>query len=371
MGLRPGEIRATVSLQSILIGTTASPDLLPRAAPPENAMNNPAPPSDRRPFLSLRARLMLALSLVFGVLLLFVHAFVLREFERTTLGRAQDHLRTVLADFSKRIDGDVVASMYTPQGAWVPGSKTRPIYQKNVSWIDDAALADPRLAIRVYNERPGGVLGTLDSANEPAAFPAALERAGLRELTVQSSPEPGAEPALVGAVPVLDSAGRVVCAMAVRFAVGDLYRVIGFWRERSWAVLLGAYAGLLLLFSFISWRFSAPISALAREVQGARDGNYARPLAGLGSGRLRDEVSTLAEVFEDLLSRVQQREQRLQQHIQELRIEIDQAKKERQVEEIVASESFQDLRAKARAMRQRRAEQEQQEQGQEQGTTGG
>jgi CHASE3 domain sensor protein/GAF domain-containing protein len=48
------------------------------------------------------------------------------------------------------------------------------------------------------------------------------------------------------------------------------------------------------------------------------------------------------------------REQQLKQQIQQLRIEIDEAKREKQVSEIVDSDFFQDLRAKARSMRSRR-----------------
>jgi GAF domain-containing protein len=47
------------------------------------------------------------------------------------------------------------------------------------------------------------------------------------------------------------------------------------------------------------------------------------------------------------------REQALRQEIQQLRIEIDAAKREQQVEEIVETDFFRDLQTKAKAMRQR------------------
>jgi hypothetical protein len=47
------------------------------------------------------------------------------------------------------------------------------------------------------------------------------------------------------------------------------------------------------------------------------------------------------------------REQTLHRQIQELRIEIDMAKKERQVAEITESDYFQELREKARGLRSR------------------
>ena len=48
------------------------------------------------------------------------------------------------------------------------------------------------------------------------------------------------------------------------------------------------------------------------------------------------------------------REQNLRQEIRQLRIEIDEAKREKQVREIVETETFQSLQAKAAEMRRRR-----------------
>jgi hypothetical protein len=50
------------------------------------------------------------------------------------------------------------------------------------------------------------------------------------------------------------------------------------------------------------------------------------------------------------------REQTLREEIQQLRIEIDVAKREKQVSEIVSSDFFADLQAKAREMRRRKSE---------------
>ena len=49
------------------------------------------------------------------------------------------------------------------------------------------------------------------------------------------------------------------------------------------------------------------------------------------------------------------REQSLKQEIQQLRIEIDEVKRQKQVSEIVESDFFQDLQAKARSIRSRRS----------------
>ncbi|HIK09341.1 MAG TPA: HAMP domain-containing protein [Oscillatoriaceae cyanobacterium M33_DOE_052] len=66
-----------------------------------------------------------------------------------------------------------------------------------------------------------------------------------------------------------------------------------------------------------------------------------------------DELGKLARVFQKMAREVYDREQKLKQQVQELRIEIDQTKKEKQVEEITGTDYFQNLQQKAKTMRQK------------------
>jgi two-component system cell cycle response regulator len=67
-----------------------------------------------------------------------------------------------------------------------------------------------------------------------------------------------------------------------------------------------------------------------------------------------DALGQLARVFQNMARQVYAREQSLRQQLQELRIEIDEVKKARQVAEITETEYFRDLCAKAQRLRQRR-----------------
>lgn len=64
-----------------------------------------------------------------------------------------------------------------------------------------------------------------------------------------------------------------------------------------------------------------------------------------------DELGKLARVFQHMARQVYEREQKLKQQVQELRIEIDQSKKQKQVEEITGTDYFQNLQQKAKSMR--------------------
>ncbi len=84
-----------------------------------------------------------------------------------------------------------------------------------------------------------------------------------------------------------------------------------------------------------------------------RDGQPEVP-AGAGIGYRDETLATLAAEFAQMATQVREREQALQRQVEQLRIEIDEAKKQRQVNEIVDSDYFQSLKAKAATLRQKR-----------------
>ena len=65
-----------------------------------------------------------------------------------------------------------------------------------------------------------------------------------------------------------------------------------------------------------------------------------------------DTLGQLARVFQNMARQVYAREQSLRQQVQELRVEIDEARKARQVAEITETEYFRELVDKAEKMRQ-------------------
>jgi two-component system cell cycle response regulator len=66
-----------------------------------------------------------------------------------------------------------------------------------------------------------------------------------------------------------------------------------------------------------------------------------------------DALGQLARVFQKMARQVDAREQSLRQQVQDLRVEIDEVKKARQVAEITETEYFRELCAKAERLRQR------------------
>jgi DNA-binding response OmpR family regulator len=66
-----------------------------------------------------------------------------------------------------------------------------------------------------------------------------------------------------------------------------------------------------------------------------------------------DALGQLTRLFQRMAREFQAREQRLKQQVAELRIEIDQAREERQVEKITGTDYFKNLRQNAQQMRDR------------------
>ncbi|GIW10714.1 MAG: hypothetical protein KatS3mg061_1771 [Dehalococcoidia bacterium] len=105
--------------------------------------------------------------------------------------------------------------------------------------------------------------------------------------------------------------------------------------------------------TLVAQSFSRPLlrlSAAAEQMErGELPEGEAQQLAQSEGG---DEIGQLARVFGRMAAEVIQREARLKQQIVALRIEIDEAKKAREVAEITGTDYFQSLQARARELRQ-------------------
>ena len=108
----------------------------------------------------------------------------------------------------------------------------------------------------------------------------------------------------------------------------------------------------LLASVFLARRVTGPVSELTAAAA-AVEGPAFEPATLASVTRRPDELGHLARVFHRMALEVQAREQRLRQEVQQLRIEIAEARKQRQVEEITDTEYFQTLRQRAQSLRAR------------------
>jgi methyl-accepting chemotaxis protein len=159
---------------------------------------------------------------------------------------------------------------------------------------------------------------------------------------------------LSGYAPIRDESGNTVAIVGVDMLADDISAMQGQIQTISILVFVIAYASVFIAVILISGAITKPLTKIttaARVLE--NDEPYdAKQLESLARGK--DELGILAHVFNEMAGKVYQRQEVLKQEVVKLRIEIDQAKRKKEVEEIVDSDYFQELKAKSDLARKRR-----------------
>lgn len=156
-------------------------------------------------------------------------------------------------------------------------------------------------------------------------------------------------------LPVENPAGDGVIILGADIEADHVLEVQKAIRDRIWLAFGVTYGTLLLLVYFLSDVLTRRLNHLTCVAEKIGEGDYEQNLTELSESTWQDEISKLSKVFEFMIGKVRQREENLKQQVAELKIEIDQVKRDKQVKEIVETDFFQDLMSKAREMRGRLA----------------
>jgi HAMP domain-containing protein len=153
--------------------------------------------------------------------------------------------------------------------------------------------------------------------------------------------------------PVRDADGVAVGAVGLDFELVHVDEVQNAILGSTGQAFLLLYALLLLLVLVLSRVLTAPIVRLTAAAERVGEGEYDQDFGRLRQRRFRDEIGVLADVFLRMTQKVDVREQNLRREVQSLRIEIDEGKRAQQVQEIVDTDFFRELQARAQQMRNR------------------
>jgi HAMP domain-containing protein len=154
--------------------------------------------------------------------------------------------------------------------------------------------------------------------------------------------------------PVENSSGQIVGAIGVDFEAGYVNDVQKAIRDRVFYAFVITYAGLFLLVFLVSRTLTRPIQKLTVSAERLGEGDYNQDMSKYTpSGVLRDEIARLADIFAVMATKVYQREQNLRKQVEQLKIEIDESRKQKQVSEIADTDFFRELQTKAKKMRKR------------------
>lgn len=322
----------------------------------------------RQVFISLRVKLLIAFTLLFSLVFAAAFYWFLTYATDAALQRVEDDMVTTLNAAVNGVDGD------TFQAISQEGGTDDPRYTEHVAWIETVHNIEPRAFIYTYiaGETENEILFIGDTLSFVRPDDAAAFREsyisdgplidGLSELTLNLTPYSDDWGQWVSAyAPITNADGEKIGGVGIDFEAAYVAQVRQGVLDNILIAFAGTYAALFIMVFLVSRAFTQPISDLTQIAERIGEGQYDQDLSGIGSQRFPDEIRILANVFEIMLSKVRTREESLKQEVTQLRIVLDERKRNEQVNQIVESDFFRDLREKARVMRERRDDYEAEE----------
>ena len=119
---------------------------------------------------------------------------------------------------------------------------------------------------------------------------------------------------------------------------------------------MGIFVVVTALVLAITKRAMSELGTLQAASRRVAEGDYT-PIA-IKPQKVDDELSTLAELFNTMLDKVEEREEILENQVEELKLKIDEEKRTKEVKEIVDSQFFKDLKERAAEVRRQRQQKE-------------
>lgn len=321
---------------------------------------------------SLRYKLVVGFFLVFSIPFAIAYYWFWQYSLTTAMQRIHDDLFNTLQGTIRGIDGDEFESLVKdgqPDASGVPSQDAR--YQRHQNWLISVNRVQPK-AYAVYTyiqgDGPDDVKWIGDNYRyslpdvatkflEPyTRTPDSLIMEGLVQDTVnmQIYEDPwGQHVSAYG--PIKNSAGKVVGAVGIDFIASEVRKI---QQDISRTVIISGIVAFVVLFVVVylmSSFLTEPIMKLTQAAVLVGEGNYDQDFSKMVKKRMRDEIDVLAHNFAVMVSKVYHREQTLRRQVEELKIEIDETKRSRQVEEIVETDFFRDLQSRADRMRTRRS----------------
>jgi len=320
----------------------------------------------RTRFISLHVKLLVGFTVLFSVVFAVAFYWFYNFATDRAMGRIEEDMIDTLNGAIGGLDGDEFIALAREAEPRDDGLTDDSRYWQHLAWLEMVHDIEPRANPYTYvkGDEPnevlfiGDILVITNPDNSAAFRESFISKGGMwGGLT---GPNKKLEPyddqwgSWVSAyAPIANSKGELIGAMGMDFRADYVRQVQQAIRDKVAIAFAITYAALFVLVFVISRGLTRPIIALTTVAERVAEGDYGQSVSVLYSGTLRDEVSTLAQVFEMMIEKVREREESLKRQVQELRIEIDQAKKAKQVAEITETEYFQELRESAAKMRKR------------------
>ncbi len=161
------------------------------------------------------------------------------------------------------------------------------------------------------------------------------------------------------ASPILDESGETVGGIVILVNASDFIENVDTLSFLLFAIFIVIYFLITIVVLWIIGSATSQLRTLNAAALRVAEGDYTPVKVKTQS--VNDEVANLATVFNTMLEKVRGREETLKQRVAELEIVIDSNKRKEDVQEIVDSEFFQDLSARAARIRAARKQADQED----------
>jgi HAMP domain-containing protein len=325
-------------------------------------------------FIGSRIRLLIGFTLIFTLVFAGAFYWFYSFTETMATNRLRQELVNTVSAAASGVDADEFAALVKDGKINDFGYTDDPRYWRHVDWLVRISKTNPKAQVYSYvvGEQPkeiifigsvGAVVVSPGGDQPPwgAKFKehyissgqgTANLLTGLDRLGVQVAPyEDQWGKWLSGYGPIVNSRGEKVGAIGVDIPFDYVEQVHQGIFDNMAGAFLVTYAILFVLVYLVSVFMTKPIVTLTQIAEHIAEGNYSQDLSSLTKGRFRNEVTSLADVFEIMMAKIRQREQSLIHQVEELKIRIDEAKAQREIGEIVETEFFQSLREKVKKIR--------------------
>lgn len=352
--------------------TMATTEARPQAAA------QPAEPETRKRFFSMKWKLLAAFAGVFTLVFGFIAIWVVRYSTTAAQDRLVEQLAATATDGAQTVNGnqfqkmlDTVKPVPDPENPSGLGYPDSDLYRQQAKQLyrihliseesypytyfrnpDDGKLyfaasggyyLDPQFGV-MYGQPVADVLG-------PETY-ARMEK-GLTQTTNEPAYTDDYGSWISSYAPVRDSQGNPVGAIGIDYRISYVDQVRQKVLREIIPVLVVTYLVLMGLVLLLSNALVRPLRRLTAATKRVADGEYSLDLRSLVKSRFPDEMYELGDSFTHMAEQVGAREKSLRTEVRRLRVEIDQSKREEAVKEIVETDFFNDLSARAAQMRAR------------------
>jgi len=336
----------------------------------------------KKKYLSLRIKIWIGFTLIFTPVFVASYIWFYLYTTQKVLTNISETLVDTVEGAVKGMDVDSFVALYEAEKANNPlcspstgeakgyyPVKTVTQYWDHVAWLTTVGSVVPQARLYTYvkGEQPGEIISIGSSGallNSPEGFPFCYSYISTQSRIYEglSHRVDAWEPYDDGTfgrwittyAPITNKEGKIVGAIGVDISASYVQDVQKGIVRNGVIAFAASYLLIFLLVYIMSGVVTRPLISLAHASADIGEGNYDQDLGiHYQIGPYEDEIDTLTKTFEIMIDKVALREQNLRARVQQLEIMVDKSKLDKQVQEIVDSDFFQELRSKVQDMRKR------------------